>query len=190
MYAEVDGRVRVLYFGAVVSTVLALLGAAALLLILRRSDRDAAALRESSERFRQVTENIGDVFWLTDPVKQQLLYASPAYEDVWGRSLAKAYASGLEWVDGIHAEDRSRVLHAAMTRQVSGEYDEQYRVVRPDGSIRWVRDRAFAVRDEGGKVVRIAGVAEDITDVRELEQTYRRMVEASPDATVVSNVCW
>lgn len=184
--AEVSGRVRILYFGALVASVLALCAAAALLWLLRRQDNDAQALAESSARFRQVTENIGDVFWLTDPAKAQLLYASPAYEKIWGRRLAEVYRSGLAWVEGIHAEDRERVMHAARTRQAQGDYDEQYRVVRPDGSLRWIRDRAFPVRNAAGAVVRIAGVAEDITDVRELERTYRHMVEASPDATFIN----
>ena len=70
------------------------------------------------------------------------------------------------WLEAIHSEDRDRVLEAALTKQVSGEYDEKYRIVRPDGSIRWIRDRAFPVKNEAGNVYRIAGIAEDITGQR------------------------
>jgi PAS domain S-box-containing protein len=184
--ADVYARNRMLYAGAAVATLLALGAAAALLLVIHRREKDALALAESREQFRQVTENIGDVFWLTDPAKQKLIYASPAYAHVWGRRLDDVYRSGQEWVEGIHPDDRERVLRAVRTQQASGEYDEQYRVLRPDGSIRWVRDRAYPVRDADGKVVRVAGIAEDITDVRELEQTYRRIVENSPDPTFIN----
>ncbi|MGH7251001.1 MAG: PAS domain S-box protein [Nitrospiraceae bacterium] len=123
-----------------------------------------AALRESEERFRQLSENIREVFWMTDPEKHQMLYISPAYEEIWGRTCASLYASPRSWLDAIHPEDRDRVLTAATTKQVPGEYAEEYRIVRPDGSVRWILDRAFPIRDTSGQVYRIAGIAEDITE--------------------------
>jgi PAS domain S-box-containing protein len=179
-------RERALYSGAAVASLLSLFAAAALLVALRRRERDALALADSGERFRQVTEHIGDVFRLTDAATQQLLYVSPAYERVWGRSVASLYRAPLDWIEGVHPEDRERVRHAAGTRQITGEFDEQYRVVRPDDAQRWVRERAFPVRDATGAVVRIAGIAEDVTELRELEQAYRRVIEASPDATFIN----
>ena len=74
-----------------------------------------------------------------------------------------------QWWEAIHPEDRAFVLQAVETKQTRGDYDEQYRIVRPDGTIRWIRDRAFPVRDVHGEVVRVAGVAEDITERRQLE---------------------
>ncbi len=124
------------------------------------------ALQESEERFRQVVEIIKEVFWLSNPEKSKILYVSPGYETIWGRSCESLYASPQTWLDAIHSEDRGRVLEAALTKQVSGDYDEKYRIVRPDGSIRWIRDRAFPVRNEAGNVYRIAGIAEDITAQR------------------------
>jgi len=124
----------------------------------------AAALAESEFRFRQLTENITEVFWLTDPSRNEMLYVSPAYEKIWDRSCEALYASPREWLDAIHPEDRQRVLEATIAKQAQGGYDEEYRIVRPDGSIRWVRDRAFPVADPEGRVYRIAGVAEDITE--------------------------
>ena len=122
------------------------------------------ALAESEFRFRQLTENITEVFWLTDPSKSEMLYISPAYEEIWGRSCQALYASPRDWVEAIHPEDRQRVLGAAIAKQARGDYDEEYRIVRPDGSIRWIRDRAFPVPDSEGRAYRIAGVAEDVTE--------------------------
>ncbi|HEY7674619.1 MAG TPA: PAS domain S-box protein, partial [Burkholderiales bacterium] len=126
----------------------------------------ARALAESEFRFRQLTGSITEVFWLTDPSKNEILYISPAYEKIWGRSCEALYASPRDWVDALHPEDRQRVVDAAVARQAHGDYDEEYRIVRPDGSIRWIRDRAFPVADAEGRVYRIAGVAEDITEER------------------------
>jgi PAS domain S-box-containing protein len=129
--------------------------------------RAIEALRESQERFQQLAENIREVFWMTNPEKTEMIYISPAYESIWGRSCGSLYASPRSWLEAIHPEDRDRVLQAALTKQVDGHYAEEYRIVRPDGSVRWILDRAFPVKDRDGKVYRIAGVAEDITDWKE-----------------------
>ncbi len=131
------------------------------------------ALRESEERFRQLAENIGEVFWLSNLAKDRLIYISPGYEKIWGRTIASLYASPLNWLEAIHPEDRSRVRQAALTKQAAGQYDEIYRIQRPDGAIRWIRDRAFPVRDETGAIYRIAGIAEDITELKRAEAALR-----------------
>jgi PAS domain S-box-containing protein len=143
-----------------------------------------AALRESEQRFRQLAENIHEAFWLTDPVEQTVLYVSPAYEDIWGRTCASVYASPMRWLEAIHPDDRERVRRAAMTTQATGTYDEEFRIVRPDDSIRWIRDRAFPVRNPAGEVYRIAGMAEDITERKrtedertDSERRFREMLE-------------
>src|SRR5439155_12820267 len=96
------------------------------------------ALAESEFRFRQLTENITEAFWLTDPFKSEMLYISAAYEKIWGRSCQALYASPRDWVEAIHPEDRQRVLDAAIAKQARGDYDEEYRIVRRDGAIRWI----------------------------------------------------
>ena len=143
--------------------------------------RAESAAEESELRFRQLAENIGEVFWLTDPSKNEVLYVSPAYEQIWGRSCESVYASPRDWIEAIHVEDRARVLLAAQ-QQAAGNYDEEYRVVRPDGSTRWIRDRAFPVLRDG-RVYRVTGIAEDITDrkragdeLRESERRFRDML--------------
>ena len=144
-----------------------LVGAVVVFRDITERRRQEDAVRESREMFRQLAENIREVFWLTNPDKYQMLYISPGYEAIWGRTCESLYASPTSWLEAIHPEDRSRVVEAAMTRQVLGEYDEEYRIVRPDGVIRWVRDRAFPIHDENGVIYRIAGIAEDITDRRQ-----------------------
>ncbi len=128
--------------------------------------RADAALKESESKFRQLVERIREVFWMSNPEKTQILYISPGYEEIWGRSCESLYASPQAWIDAIHPEDRVRVREAALTKQVADQYDEEYRIIRPDGSIRWIWDRAFPIRDASGTVCRIAGIAEDITHRR------------------------
>jgi two-component system sensor kinase len=137
--------------------------------------RIETALRESEERFRQVTDYIQEVFWLSDTAKNEVLYISPAYESIWGRSCESLYRSPRSWLEAIHPEDRARVLQAALTKQIVGTYDEEYRIVRPDGSTRWIRDRAFPVHDSAGAVCRIAGMADDITDRKRSEEELERV---------------
>ena len=133
-----------------------------------------AGLHESEERFRQLAENMNQVFWMTDIAKGQMLYISPAYEKIWGRSLESLRAQPFTWIEAIHVEDRERVRQAALSQQALGKYDETFRVVRPDGSVRWVRDRGFPVRSADGVVVRIVGTVEDITERRQLEEQLRQ----------------
>jgi PAS domain S-box-containing protein len=133
------------------------------------------ALRVSEQRFRQVTENIDEVFWLTDVAKSQMIYISPAYERLWGRKCETLYAHPQSWLDAVHPDDRERVRTAAQTLQAVGAYDLEYRVLRPDGTVRWVHDRAFPIADPHGQVYRLAGVAEDITEKHLLEDQLRQL---------------
>lgn len=133
-----------------------------------------SALRESEQRFRQVTENIDEVFWLNDIDKQELVYVSPAYTRIWGRPCESLYGVSQSWLGAIHPGDRDRVHRAAMTLQVTGEYDIEYRILRPDGTERWIHDRAFPIRDAEGRVHRVAGVANDTTVKRQLEEAFRQ----------------
>lgn len=127
------------------------------------------ALQESEERFRQLAENIREVFWITDLHKKQMVYVSPAYEEIWGRSRESLYQNPQSFVDSIHPDDRDRVM-AAFEKQIRGQYDEEYRVVQLTGQERWIRDRAFPIRNAQGQVYRIVGIAEDITEDKRVQQ--------------------
>ena len=129
-------------------------------------------LRAQQERFREVVENIREVFWMTDPAKSEVIYISTAYETIWGRTCESARRAPRTWIDAIHPEDRGRILEAAKTKQAAGTYDETYRIIRPDGTQRWIQDKAFPVRAADGTVLRVVGVAEDITDRKVLEERY------------------
>ena len=146
----------------------------ALLSVLEDEQQAGQNLRESEQRFRQLAENIHEVFWITDPAKEQMLYISPAYERIWGRSCKSLYVSPVTWLEAIHPEDRERVRQAATQKQASGDYDEEYRIIRPDKEVRCIHDRAFPIRNASGEVYRIVGTAEDITERRQLEAQFRQ----------------
>ncbi|MEH2172596.1 ATP-binding protein [Nostoc sp.] len=126
------------------------------------------ALRESQEKFRQMAENIQAIFWIKDIRNQQVLYVSNAYETIWQRSCEDLYHNHSNWLDAIHPEDRQRVEIEFIEKFRTGYYDKKYRIIRPDGSIRWIRDRAFPIKNELGELVRIAGIAEDITELEQI----------------------
>jgi PAS domain S-box-containing protein len=131
-------------------------------------------LRESEERFRQMADNIREVFWLVTADLSQLLYVSPAYEAIWGRSCASLYHQPASFLDAVHPDDRVRVEAAVTHREFDGRFEQEYRIVRPDGSVRWVWDRGFGIRDCNGKIYRVAGIAEDISDRKQAEIELHR----------------
>jgi PAS domain S-box-containing protein len=135
--------------------------------------RAVGALRESEERFRQMAENIREVFWMCTGDLSKTLYISPAYEVVWGRSCESLYRDLRSVFAAIHPDDRTRAVAIIEAGREQG-FEVEYRVVRPDGSIRWIWDRGFPIRDESGRSYRLAGIAEDITDRKQAEDALRR----------------
>ena len=129
----------------------------------------ADALRESEARFRQLAEHIDEVYWLSKTDTHELIYISPGYAKVWGRSLESIYDAPRSWFDAVHPKDAERIGEAVILKQPRGDYNEEYRIVQPDGTIRWIRDRAFPIKNNDGEVYRIAGVAADITARKLLE---------------------
>jgi PAS domain S-box-containing protein len=121
------------------------------------------ALQASEERFRQLADHIREVFWMSSADKSKIIYVSPAYGEIWGQTCESLYAAPHRWIEAIHPDDRHRVSESINKNQITGEYDEIYRIIRPDGSIRWIQDRAFPIRDAAGNIYRIVGIADDIT---------------------------
>jgi PAS domain S-box-containing protein len=145
-------------------------------------------LKESEERFRQLAENIHEVFWITDAVKHEVLYVSPAYEAIWGRSCASLYAAPETWLEAIRPEDRDAVRRARATKQDKGTYADEYRILRPDGAERWIRDRAFPVHGADGSVTRCVGVAEDITESKKLQEQFFRVQRMEAIGTLAGGI--
>ena len=144
--------------------------------LIRREHRNGLdLLREREEQFRQLAENIQQVFFLSDAQNGQVLYVNSAYEHVWGKSGQSLYDRGGSWCDSVHPEDRKRVRSAIKTAKVTGEFNHEYRIVRADGTIRWVHARAFPVRDSAGKILRIAGLADDITERKDKQDSIDRL---------------
>ncbi len=139
---------------------------------------ETEALQESEKRFRQLAENMRAVVWMCNPEGSQVIYVSNAYEQIWGRSCEYLYASVHNWFEAIYSEDRDRII-ASIAKMADGDFDEEYRIVRPDGELRWIRDRAFPIKNEFGQVYRIAGIAEDISDRKQAEMELQQAKEAA-----------
>jgi PAS domain S-box-containing protein len=135
------------------------------------------ALKESEKKFRQIAENIEEVFWIIDPKMNQIIYISPAYAKVWGRSCESLYREPKSWIESIHPEDQKKVINS-----IFGDFQEvksgegiEYRILRPNGSMRWIWARSFPVRDESGDISRVVGVAMDINQRKRAEAELQKL---------------
>jgi PAS domain S-box-containing protein len=137
--------------------------------------RTEEALRRSEEMLRQIAENIREVFWVSDPAYSRMYYVSPGYEAMWGRDPGELYRDPMTFLDSIHPDDRARVL-AAIPGMATGDYDVQYRIVRPDGTLRWLRARSSPVRNGEGEIYRSVGILEDVTRLKEAEEEQARLL--------------
>ncbi len=134
----------------------------------------ARALQESEKRFRQLAENIHEIFWMVDPRNGKYLYVSPAFKEIWLQDPEAILRDPAAWLDGVHNDDREAVI-AAKRSQLSGKpADYEYRIVRPDGATHWVWDRSFPVYDSTGQLDRIVGIVEDITERKRGEDMVLR----------------
>jgi PAS domain S-box-containing protein len=149
-----------------------------------------APLSVADDVFRLFAQHTRDVFWVADASGEKMLYVSPAYEEVFGRSRESLYGDAMSWLAAIPAEDRERVvLRVKDGIENPHEREMEYRIVRPDGSIRCMVDRAYPVRNSQGRVEAIVGVVEDITqrkkaeeDLKISEEKFSKAFRASPDA--------
>lgn len=159
---------------------------------LRKSYRD---LSESELRFRDIAECIDAVFWIGSPDWQRVLYVSPAFERVWGRSRDELYRAPLSWLETVHPDDLPGV-EKTMTEATSGLSQAAsssdlpdriqlppYRIFRPDGAVRWISARGFPVTDENGKLRHIVGIAEDITQLVLNEDALQKAKEEAEVAS-------
>jgi PAS domain S-box-containing protein len=173
---------------ALLTVALVLLGLAAALLVERLGSRvRALALRleESESRFRQIAENLSAVVWLSDPEFRHTLYVNSAFERIWGRPRQVLESDPDAFLEGVHPDDREH-LKSALVAMAHDVAEVEFRVVRPSGEIRWVWNRGFPVRDSTGRVFRVCGIAEDVTERREYALERERLLEAEHAAREIA----
>ena len=132
------------------------------------------ASRESEGRFCQIAENINEVLWMESLENEQLLYVSPVYEKIWGRTCQSLYDNPGSFMQTILPEDRPHFSRYLSQQRQGNFYEIEYRITRPDGTVRWIRNRSFPIRNANGKLYRTAGMAEDITERKHTEITLRK----------------
>jgi len=130
------------------------------------------ALQDSEERFRLITETVQDVFWMSTPGVQKMLYVSPAYEQIWGYSCASLYQNPRSFFDAIHPEDKEQLIQG-LTEHAHGKWMFEYRIITPQGEIRWIRDRSYPIVDATGELRLMTGTASDITAMKQTEQLLK-----------------
>ena len=130
-------------------------------------------LSESEEKFRQLTENINEAFWMADLNARKTIYVSPAYEQIYGRPAKNLYRNSFDWLEAIHPDDRTRVSEN-INKHRSKENEQEFRIVRPDKSVRWIRSRAFPIRNSKGEIYRVCGVSTDITERKQAREALER----------------
>jgi PAS domain S-box-containing protein len=148
------------------------------------------ALRDSEERFRLIAEHTGDVFWMTGWPELDVLYVSPAFETVWGFPGKNLFRDPYAWVKSIAPEQQADLLNRRQQGVEEGRFQARYRIIRPDGEERWIEDRGQPIRDGQGKIVRVAGIARDVTAQVRAEMELRKLsaaVEQSPESIAITD---
>ncbi len=135
------------------------------------------AKQESEEKFRQIAENIGDVFFVRSLHPPQVLYVNPIYEKIWGQSCQELYQKHDAWLDAVHPDDRECLLKQLNPSLHSGELTVEYRIIQPTGDIRWILSKAFPLCNEQDEVYRTIEIASDITDRKQAEEQLSKLSE-------------
>jgi PAS domain S-box-containing protein len=146
--------------------------------MIDRGKRAEGRLTVSERRFRQLADNIDQVFWVYDLSEARVVYANPAYETTWGETRENLYKDEHAFFAILHPDDRERMIDVLRRQRAGARTEAEYRIRRADGTVRWIRDRGFPVRDERGKVFRIVGIAEDVTERKAAEKALREQTEA------------
>ncbi|MBD2340812.1 PAS domain S-box protein [Calothrix sp. FACHB-156] len=140
--------------------------------------RDEASLKQTAELFQQLTENIPQVLFVRDAKQEKLYYVSPAYAQIWGRNSDHLYDNPQDYLDLIHPQDRDRIIAARENLLLGESFNGEYRIIRPDGELRWIASKTFPIKNKFGEIYRIVGIAEDITI---LKQTQADLSQANAE---------
>jgi PAS domain S-box-containing protein len=140
----------------------------------KRAER---ALKSSEELFRQLAENVREVFWVRDVKTRRIIYINPVYEQIFGRTRMSLYEYPDSFQTSVHPQDKERIVQATTQQKNGGLFNEQYRIVRPDGMVRWIWARTYPIVDEQGQIYRMVGIAEDITESKQAETDLREREE-------------
>ncbi|MBE9043497.1 PAS domain S-box protein [Pleurocapsales cyanobacterium LEGE 10410] len=139
-----------------------------------KAQRLESRLQKSERRLSWLAEIIQDVFWVLDYKKSRIVYLSPSYEKIWGRSRNEIYGDRTCWIETIHSSDRQTFLETTASYDYLNGKPVKYRILRPDGSLRWISDRGYAIRDSQGQIDQIVGVARDVTAPRQTQLRLER----------------
>jgi len=157
--------------------------------------RQTDTLKESEERFRQMAENIQEIFWMMNPETKEATYVSPAFEQICELPLDSIYSNPTSYRELIHPDDRRRVLASLEKLESTNRFDEEFRIICPSGTEKWLRAIGFVAKDSAGKVLTLVGTAQEITSrklmevaLRESEDRYRDLVEHSTDLICTHNL--
>ena len=142
-----------------------------------RGKKAGELLRKSEERFRLITETIDEVFWILDNKIERLLYISPGYERVWGYPRSDLYSNPQSFINAVHPDDRNLMLFSLKLMKVGKVYDHEYRIIRPDGEVRWIWDHGYPVCNGMGLPTCYVGVAHEITQRKKAEEERKRLEE-------------
>ena len=145
----------------------------------KRAER---ALQESDDRFQQMADNILETFWMLDSKTKEFVYVNRAFETLTGRSSASLRANPTSYQELFHPQDRVRVLTRLEEAVGTGQFDEEFRIIRPDHAIRWIWVRGFPVRDSSGAIHRLVGTAQDITARKSAEEQMARNLQLAESA--------
>ena len=135
------------------------------------------AMEHQEAQFRQLHQSLGEVLWLASVDGQKLLYLSPALERVYGVPAADFERNPRLWLEMVHPDDRARAAASSARLLADGHASCEYRICRPDGSVRWIADRKKVIVDEQGQAKLIGGIAEDISAIKATEDTLRRQAD-------------
>lgn len=155
---------------------------------LAHREQSEEVLRESARRFHELAENIGEIFYNYDTVNDRLLYASRAFERIWGLPLQQVFDDPQSYLKSVHPEDLP-AAEGAFKRQLQGqETNVEFRICRPDGEVRWVHEHAVPLVDKNGRLERIVGTMQDITEFKLLEQQFLRVQRMESLGTLAGGI--